>query len=831
VARSSDASRLSRWAAMTAGRSASSASSAATAWRRSRLGLALQPVVPAAALDQAGAQLGQLRAARRHRLAGGGEVGQRGLLGLDGGELGRRLAAVVAHRGQLVGERGQPLVGGGGALRRLGLLVARPGQRAEGHLHGAAALGLGRGRGGRRLAALAMGLAAGGELGRQRGDLRLERVEPVALAQPGGGRGRGVRPGDQPVPAPQRALAGDQPLALGQGRRGSLAGGVVGDDADLGQPAGQRRGAADMAAERLGAGRQGRRRRVGGRLGPVHRRAGIGRGGEVLAERRAERGLVAGIDRQGVDQRRPEVGAAVGEDRGQRRRLGGQAVVARLRRLQRLARRGLGGGRRDPRLLGLGGGGLGGGEGLLGRRGGGLRLDQGGIVGRGGGGAAMLGLDLDQPAAEPLQPGLQLAQPAQQGGAAGLGGGEIVGLGGESLLAGGDVGVGGGDRGGRLGGGAGLRRGGSGELGLLGGEPLVGLGGVGRPGALAHRVAVDLRQALAGVALGGGDALLLLLQRVAGQRQALQLGGGLRLGLAQRRHGGGRLGLAGAGGGGDAGALGHRRLGGGERVGGGLLPLRRLQPLQVQQGGVGAADVLVEVAVAVGLAGLLLQRLELALQGDDDVVEPGQVGLGGAQPELGLVAPRMQPGDAGRLLEQGAAVGRLGVDDGTDPALAHQRGGVGAGGGVGEQQLDVAGPRLAAVDPVDRAGAALDAADDLELLMLVERRRHPPLGVVQPQADLGDVAGRAVGAAAEDDVVHLAAAHALGRGLAHHPAQRLDEIGLAAAVRADDPRHPRLDDQLGGVDEGLEAAQPQLGEMDHARASPNMRVTTWAAGL
>jgi hypothetical protein len=40
---------------------------------------------------------------------------------------------------------------------------------------------------------------------------------------------------------------------------------------------------------------------------------------------------------------------------------------------------------------------------------------------------------------------------------------------------------------------------------------------------------------------------------------------------------------------------------------------------------------------------------------------------------------------------------------------------MGAGGGVGEQEGDVAGAHVAAVDAVSRAGAALDPARDLDI--------------------------------------------------------------------------------------------------------------------
>ena len=48
-------------------------------------------------------------------------------------------------------------------------------------------------------------------------------------------------------------------------------------------------------------------------------------------------------------------------------------------------------------------------------------------------------------------------------------------------------------------------------------------------------------------------------------------------------------------------------------------------------------------------------------------------------------------------------------------------------------------------------------------------------------------------------------AHGLVRGLAHHPAQRFDQIGLAAAVRPDDAGQARLDQEIGRFDKGLEA--------------------------
>ncbi len=189
----------------------------------------------------------------------------------------------------------------------------------------------------------------------------------------------------------------------------------------------------------------------------------------------------------------------------------------------------------------------------------------------------------------------------------------------------------------------------------------------------------------------------------------------------------------------------------------------------------------------------------------DDVLEPLQVVLGGLEPQLGLVAAGMQTGDAGGLFEHAPARLRLGRDELADLALAHHGRRAGAGRGVGEQQLHVARAHFAAVDAVGRARVALDAARDLELVVLVEGGGRGAVGVVDVQHDLGGVARRAVAGAGEDDVVHVGGAHRLVRALAHHPAQRFDEVRLAAAVGPDDAGEAGLDQDVRRLDEGLEA--------------------------
>ncbi len=156
----------------------------------------------------------------------------------------------------------------------------------------------------------------------------------------------------------------------------------------------------------------------------------------------------------------------------------------------------------------------------------------------------------------------------------------------------------------------------------------------------------------------------------------------------------------------------------------------------------------------------------------------------------------MEPGDPRRFLQHLAALGRFGGDDRGDPALANERGRMGPGRGIGEDQGDVLGPHIPAVEAIGAARAPLDPADDLQLLVVVAH--------ICVEHDLGEVARRALGGAGEDDVFHPAAAHRLGRAFAHDPADRLQQVGLAAAVGADHAGQPPFDAQFSRLDEALE---------------------------
>jgi hypothetical protein len=82
---------------------------------------------------------------------------------------------------------------------------------------------------------------------------------------------------------------------------------------------------------------------------------------------------------------------------------------------------------------------------------------------------------------------------------------------------------------------------------------------------------------------------------------------------------------------------------------------------------------------------------------------------------------------------------------------------------------------------------------------------------------LGEVPGGPRRGTGENHVLHPVAAHGGGSVFAHHPAQRLQQVRLAAAVRAHDAGQTLGDDQIGRIDERLEAVQSELVE-PHAPA-------------
>ena len=204
---------------------------------------------------------------------------------------------------------------------------------------------------------------------------------------------------------------------------------------------------------------------------------------------------------------------------------------------------------------------------------------------------------------------------------------------------------------------------------------------------------------------------------------------------------------------------------------------------------------------------------DLRLQLGDQVADAGEVVARLRQPDRGLVALDLEALDAGRLLEQLAALLRAQRERGVDRPLPHDDELVRAEPALAEELDDVAQTRPGAVDEVLALAGPIGAPADRDL---GEVDRQPAVGVVEGQDRLGHALRLALLGAGEDDVVGAAGAERPVRLLAEHPADRIGHVALARPVRADDRVHARLEDEPGRVGEGLEAVEPELLQAAHA---------------
>ena len=103
--------------------------------------------------------------------------------------------------------------------------------------------------------------------------------------------------------------------------------------------------------------------------------------------------------------------------------------------------------------------------------------------------------------------------------------------------------------------------------------------------------------------------------------------------------------------------------------------------------------------------------------------------------------------------------------------------------GVHEQLVHVPETHGVAVDEVLALSRTVVPPGDHDLALLPVKE---VTGVVQHQGDFGKPQLLALGGAAEDDVLHLAAPEGTGGLLPHDPADGVGDIGFAAAVGTHD---------------------------------------------
>ena len=209
---------------------------------------------------------------------------------------------------------------------------------------------------------------------------------------------------------------------------------------------------------------------------------------------------------------------------------------------------------------------------------------------------------------------------------------------------------------------------------------------------------------------------------------------------------------------------------------------------------------------------LAVEPLELVAELDPDILDPREILAGVGEPPFGLLAPLLVLGDTRGFLQEDPQLLGLGLDDARDHPLLDDRVGARPQAGAEEKIVDIPAPHRDVVDVVRRIAVARQHALDRELGVLPPLAADAAQAVVEIQLDRRAADRLAVARAVEDDVLHRFAAQRRRLRFAEHPAHGVDDVGLPAAVGADDPDQLARRGNGGRIDERLESGELDLRE-------------------
>ncbi len=199
----------------------------------------------------------------------------------------------------------------------------------------------------------------------------------------------------------------------------------------------------------------------------------------------------------------------------------------------------------------------------------------------------------------------------------------------------------------------------------------------------------------------------------------------------------------------------------------------------------------------------------------EDVGEAFEIGLAGTQLLLGIAAADMKPGYARRFLQHGATLGGLAAMTAEILPWLTSAGLWGPVAASAKTKATSLGAHVAAIGAIGAACAALDAADDLQLTVGAHVDGGDGFARLtrREQADLGKVARRAGGGTAK--ITASMPPPRIDLGLDSPITQRIasSRFDLPQPLGPTMPVSPRLDPQLGGFDEALEAGQLEAADL------------------
>ncbi len=208
---------------------------------------------------------------------------------------------------------------------------------------------------------------------------------------------------------------------------------------------------------------------------------------------------------------------------------------------------------------------------------------------------------------------------------------------------------------------------------------------------------------------------------------------------------------------------------------------------QRQHFGSEPALVVLQFPEAPRLVGLAREVADLLVDFVAQVLQALQPARASRRRGFGFLAALLVARNAGRLLDEGTHVLAARLDDARDHALLDDGVAARTQARAEEQRGDVLAAAARAVDEVGAVAIARDhVAAGRSRCSWRRCRRSCRLLVSKISSTEAVPTGLATAGTIEDHVGHRIATQVAGGHLAHHPAHRVDDIGLAAAVRAHD---------------------------------------------
>ena len=235
--------------------------------------------------------------------------------------------------------------------------------------------------------------------------------------------------------------------------------------------------------------------------------------------------------------------------------------------------------------------------------------------------------------------------------------------------------------------------------------------------------------------------------------------------------------------------------------------LVELEPAQRQQLRLHEAFFLFQFLVARGGLGLLLQFRQLRLEFLADVFHAREILARVLDAAFGLAPAFLVFRNARGFLDEAAQILGLGLDDARHHALLDDRVGARSQAGAEENVGDVLAPALGAVEIIIGLAVAPGLAADGDFGVTGVLTAGRSVAVVEDELHGGRGHRLARIGAVENDIGHGIAAQVLGGHLAHDPAHRVDDVGFAATVRADDADQVAGNGNRDGFDKRLEAGK------------------------